>query len=371
MNTSAPKTFRLLIIDDDQGILYYLQKIFEERKIQVHTVKGFDEAGNFLSGSRPDMILSDLNAFGSIDGIEFYIQHVAAAEIPFALHSGSIVPARNAATNPNKKYSLAFEKAMEVEDFQLTVQPVSDEQTKYSFGCFIKPASPDLILKYFQSFVPGLITLEPKKIEQLSGPSDERRKHQRYVFPYLASLRKLGQEKFQFALCEDISLGGACLVAGSDAKDMTEMEIKIPLHHNHQSFILHVFGKRIWIKEMENGNASHVKCGVEFEGLTSEDSDFLGRFLEYHIASQQSQEIDVKIRSESKNKKRDLFISAVKYFKDDPEKSLSLFEELLELDPLHVSAILYKGYLLDRLGDSDSAEQMFKKAQELESGQNS
>jgi response regulator RpfG family c-di-GMP phosphodiesterase len=142
----------IVLIDDDSDILSSFKVILKAKGFEVVTFKNFDEPLPFLKNNVPDLIISDLNVNGSINGVDFFVQQIMGKNLKFALHTGSFDPMERDTTLFKKGLpnQLKIVKAPSTQDEQLLLQVVSGTgEVKASFPCFCKPTLPNSILFFF------------------------------------------------------------------------------------------------------------------------------------------------------------------------------------------------------------------------------
>ncbi|MBN2144493.1 MAG: response regulator [Candidatus Aureabacteria bacterium] len=144
----------VILIDDDPDILLSFEIILKEKGLDVFTFKNFHDPVSFLENHQPDLIISDLNVNGAINGVEFYVKYIMNKKFKFALHTGSFDPAGKGEGLLFKEFEDHFkiikEKSTSVSSDQIILAIIDSHNNKQAdFPCFCKPTLPYMILNYF------------------------------------------------------------------------------------------------------------------------------------------------------------------------------------------------------------------------------
>ena len=80
----------LLVVEDDESTLFYLQRILNEMGYQVTTAEDGQQALQVLESFKPDLVISDL-LMPNVTGPELYskVRNQIAREVPFVFISGA------------------------------------------------------------------------------------------------------------------------------------------------------------------------------------------------------------------------------------------------------------------------------------------
>lgn len=150
----------IVLIDDEAEILFLLGGLLKSKGFEVKTFKSFQDAQEFLKGTNPLLIISDLNANGDINGIQFYLYYVMKKKLPFALHTASLEISEQGIQYFQGKipdeYQLVPDKKTYITNERINLvikDTVSQEETV--FPCFFKPTMPETILEHFNFESPG------------------------------------------------------------------------------------------------------------------------------------------------------------------------------------------------------------------------
>ena len=193
----------------------------------------------------------------------------------------------------------------------------------------------------------------------------ERRKYERYEFPYPVKFALKGTNKFETSLCGNISSGGLLLVSSTHFAERDALDIVISYSIENQVFVMTLEAQIAWIKKdgLQGQENRRSVLGIEFTNLTEEQNRQLQKFIEGYCKAQKSS------NETGPRDAREFFIRGVKRFHDNMEGALQDFNRVIELDPSHSAAYYYRAFVRDRSGDLKGAEEDFKKAKELGQGQ--
>ena len=60
---------KVLLIDDEEDVLYSFRRIFDQPEIEVHTANSGEEAIKLVPKLKPDLVIMDIR-MGGISGLE-------------------------------------------------------------------------------------------------------------------------------------------------------------------------------------------------------------------------------------------------------------------------------------------------------------
>ena len=141
-----------MIIDDEESILSSMELILKSIGYDSRPCSTFIEAIKSLDTTIPDLIISDFSEIDDMNGIQFYLNHVARKQIPFVLFTGRFkslcneIELNHLAHLP-ENYEIQIKTAQKY--CEICISNCADAHSEFVFPVFDKPGDTKKMIDYF------------------------------------------------------------------------------------------------------------------------------------------------------------------------------------------------------------------------------